>query len=61
MFKRLENVKDKNEEQSQVIQDQGEKQLKELRNIDNNKTLKAINEISKKNAEANKLVPEFKK
>ena len=61
MFKRLENVKDKNEEQLQVIQDQGEKQLKELRNIDNNKTLKAINEISKKNAEANKLVPEFKK
>ena len=61
MFKRLENVKDKNEEQLQVIQDQGEKQLKELRNIDNNKTLKAINEISKKNAVANKLVPEFKK
>ena len=61
MFKRLENVKDKNEEQLQVIKDQGEKQLKELKNIDNNKTLKAINEISKKNAEANKLVPEFKK
>ena len=48
MFKRLENIKDKNEEQLQVIKDQGEKQLKELKNIDKNKTLKAIDEISKK-------------
>ena len=59
LFKRLKNIKDKNEEQLQVIKDQGEKQLKELKNIDKNKTLKAINEISKKNAEANKLVPIF--
>ena len=28
--KRLENIKDKNEEQLQAIKDQGEKQLKEL-------------------------------
>ena len=28
MFKRLENIKDKNEEQLQAIKDQGEKQLK---------------------------------
>ena len=61
MFKRLENIKDKNEEQLQVITDQGEKQLKELKNIDKNKTLKEIDEISKKNFEANKLVPKFKK
>ena len=30
LFKRLENIKDKNEEQLQAIKDQGEKQLKEL-------------------------------
>ena len=60
-FKRLENIKDKNEQQLQAIKDQGEKQLKELKNIDKNKTLKAIDEISKKNDEANKLLFEFKK
>ena len=59
LFKRLENIKDKNEEQLQAIKDQGEKQLKELKNIDKNKTLKAIDEISKKNDEANKLLSEF--
>ena len=40
---------------------QGEKQLKELKNIDKSKTLKAIGKISKKNDEANKLLSEFKK
>ena len=39
----------------------GEKQLKEFKNIDKSKTLKAIGEISKKNDEANKLVSEFRK
>ena len=29
LFKRLENIKDKNENQSQLIKDQGEKQLNE--------------------------------
>ena len=47
IFKRLENIKDKNKEQLQVIKDQGEKQLKELKSIDKNKTLKVIGEISK--------------
>ena len=61
LFKRLENIKDKHEEQLQIIKDQGEKQLKELKNIDKSKTLKAINEISKKNDEANKLLSEFRK
>ena len=61
LFKRLENIKDENEEQLQVIKDQGEKQLKELKNIDKNKTLKAIDEISKKYDEGNKLLFEFKK
>ena len=59
MFNRLENIKDKNKEQLQAIKDQGEKKLKELKNIDKSKTLKAIDEISKKNIEANKLVPKF--
>ena len=58
LFKRLENIEDKNEEQLRVIKDKGEKQLKELKNIDKNETLKAINEISK-NDEANKLVLKF--
>ena len=48
LFKRLENIKDKNEEQLQAIKDQGEKQLKEFKNIDKSKTLKAIDKISKK-------------
>ena len=61
MFKRLENIKDKNEELLQVIKDQGEKQLQELKNIDKNKTLKEIDEMSKKNGEANKLLLEFRK
>ena len=61
LFKRLKNIKDKNEEQLQAIKDQGEKQLKELKNIDKNKTLKAIDEISKKNNEVYKLLLEFKK
>ena len=61
LFKRLENIKDKNEEQLQAIKDHGEKQLEELKNIDKSKTLKPIDEIKRKNDEANKLVPKFKK
>ena len=60
LFKRLEKIKDKNEEQLQAIKYLGEKQLKELKNIDKNKTLKLIDKISK-NQEANKLLPEFRK
>ena len=48
LFKRLENIKDKNEEQLQAIKDQGEKQLKELKNIDKSKALKEIGKISQK-------------
>ena len=61
LFKRLEYIKYKNEEQLQAIKDQGEKQLKELKKIDKSKTLKAIGKISKRNDEANKLLPEFRK
>ena len=59
LFKRLENIKDTNLTQLQAIKDQEEKQLKELENTDQNKTLKAIHEISKKDDEAYKLVPKF--
>ena len=45
----------------QAIKDQGEKQLKKLKNIDKSKTLKAIGEINKKNNEVNKLLFEFEK
>ena len=60
LFKRLENIKDKNEDQLQAIKDQGEKQLK-LKNISESNALKAIGEISKKNDKANKLLSEFRK
>ena len=40
LFKRLDNTKDKNEEQLQAIKDPGEKQLKELKTIDKSKTIK---------------------
>ena len=61
MIKKNDFFKDKNEEQFQPIKDQGEKQLKELKNIGKSKTLKAIGEISRKNYETNKLLSEFKK
>ena len=61
LFKRLKNIKDKNKQQLQVIKDQREEQLKELKNIGENKTLKIIDKITKKNDKANKLVPKFKK
>ena len=37
LFKGLENIKDTNLTQLQAIKDQGEKQLTELKNIDNKK------------------------
>ena len=61
MFKRLKNIKDKNDEQLQAIKDQGKKQLKELKNIDKNKILKVIDKISKKGEEVYKLLSELKK
>ena len=61
LFKRIKNIENKNLTQLQAIKDQGEKQLKELKNIDNSKTLKAIDEIRRKNDETNKSVPNFKK
>ena len=61
LFKRLKNIEGKNEVHLQAIKDQGKKQLKELKNIDKSKTLKAIDEIRKKNAEANRILFDIKK
>ena len=61
LSRRLKNIEGKNEVQLQATKDQGEKQLKELKNIDMSKTRKSIGEISKTNAEANTIVLEIKK
>ena len=61
LSRRLKNIEGKNEVQLQAIKDQGEKQLKELKNIDMSKTRKSIGEISKTNAEANTIVLDMKK
>ena len=61
LFKRLENIKNKNEEQLQAIKDQGEKQLRELKNIEESRTLEAIDKLRGKNAEAKDLVSKIRK
>ena len=61
LFKRLRNIKDTHLTQLQVNRDQGEKQLKELRNIEESRTLEAINKIRRKNDEAKDLVFKIKK
>ena len=48
LFKRLVNFKDTSLTQLQAIKDQGEKQLRELKNIDKGKTLEAFDEIRTK-------------
>ena len=48
LLRRLKNIEGRNEEQLQAIKDQGEKQLKELKNIDKSKMLKAIGKIGRK-------------
>ena len=52
-FKRLENIKDTNSAQSKAIKDWGEQQLRELKKSN---TLKVINEIRRKNHEADKIL-----
>ena len=43
LLKRLENIKEKNEEKLKAIEDQGKKQLKEIKNINiSSKPLKTI-------------------
>ena len=60
-FKRPKNIKDTNLTQLQAIKDQGEQQLRELKNIDKSNTLKAIDEIRRKNQEADKILLDVKK
>ena len=47
-LKRLKNIKDTNLTQLQAIRDQGEKQLKELKNIEESRTLEATDKIRRK-------------
>ena len=61
LLKRLKKIEGKNEVQWQAIKDQGEKQLREIKNINKSNTLKVIDEIRRKNAEANKLLYDYKK
>ena len=61
LFKRLKNIEGKNEAQLQAIKDQRENQLREIKNINKNNTLKVIDEIRRKNDEANKILLEVKK
>ena len=60
LFKRLKNIKDTNLTQLQAIRGQGEKQLKELKNIEESKTLEEIDKIRRKNDEAKHLVFKIK-
>ena len=59
LLKRLKNIEGKNEVQLQAIKDQGEKQLRE--NINKSNMLKVIDEIRRKNADANKILLDIKK
>ena len=61
LFKRLENTKDTNLTQLQATKDWGKQQLRQLKNIDKSNTIKAINEIRRKNDEANKILLDVKK
>ena len=60
LFKRLKSIESKNEVQLQGIKDQEEKKLREIKNINKNNTLKVIDEIRRKNDEANKILLEIK-
>ena len=61
LFKRLKNTEDTNLTQLQAIKDQGEKQLRDLKNIEECRTLEAIDKIRRKNDEAKDLVSKIKK
>ena len=61
MFKRLKNNEDKNLTKLQAINDKGEQQLRELKNIGKSNKLKAIDEIRRKNQEADKILLDVKK
>ena len=55
------NIEDKNEVQLQIIKDQKETQLREIKNINKNNTLNVTDEFRRKNNEANKILLDIKK
>ena len=61
LFKRLEKIKDTNLTHLQAIKDQREKQLNKLKNIEENRTLEAIDKIRRENDETKDLVFKIKK
>ena len=61
LLKRLEIIKNTSLIQLQAVKDRREQQLRELKKIDKSNTLKAIDEIRRKNDEANKTLLEIKK
>ena len=61
LLKRLKNIESKNEVNLQAIKDQGEKQMREIKNINKINTLKVIDEIRRKNTDANKILLDIKK
>ena len=61
LLKRLEIIKNTSLIQLQAIKDRREQQLRELKKIDKSNTLKAIDEIRRKNDEANKMLLDIEK
>ena len=61
LLKRLKNIESKNEVNLQAIKDQGEKQMREIKNINKSNTLKVIDEIRRRNDETNKILLDVKK
>ena len=61
LFKRIKNIEGKNEEQLKAIEDQGKKQLEEIKNINiGSKPLKTISFFSAISDEAKKLMNNIK-
>ena len=61
LFKRLKNIEGENEEQLKAIEDQGKKQLEEIKNINvGSKPLKAISFFSKISENAKTLMDNIK-
>ena len=61
LFKRLENIRDMNLTQIQAIKDEGEQQVRERKSIGKSNTLKAIDDIRRKNHEADKILVDVRK
>ena len=61
LFKRIKNIEGKNEEQLKAIEDQGKKQLEEIKNINiGSKPLKTINFFSTISDKAKKVMDNIK-